>query len=452
LRERASSSCRRRARPTTEHEDAGRERIERAAVADLAGAEPLAGVVDGVARGDAGGLVEDDDSVGERPWALRAMPRADVAEAGSNSLPPRRGEPGFLRIVRERLNRRESPEVTGPRESGDRAMGALLLASLALCVGGDEIHPTLAEIFKPPRLLGARPQDLAISASGSFVLGAAPRTDAEQPKLDWWLAPPTAAASRASLPGRAARRAPVVAARRRAARPARRLDRPDGPSAARPPRRAPSGRSSNAASAPRELTFTRDGDRALLTAGEDNELWVLDLASGARWSPASALKNRGRWFQVLEECDQIALFAAAPDAGGAAPAAPPRRPRPPRRRPTRRSASSGSCRSRRAVRRGRRSSRRATGSRSRPTAASRRSPTSSRRRGASSCSPDYLTESVTTVPVRDNVAGDQVAPTTLALYDFGAEQRVAPALDEGSRFMLLDTLWSPTGSRLLVHA
>ena len=54
-------------------------------------------------------------------------------------------------------------------------LGGSLHLALTLALGGEaeieaEVRPTLAEIFRPPRLLGVRPQRLSISASGRFAL------------------------------------------------------------------------------------------------------------------------------------------------------------------------------------------------------------------------------------------------------------------------------------------
>ena len=65
--------------------------------------------------------------------------------------------------------------------------------------GVAEIHPTVAEIFKPPRLLGVRPRSLAVSATGRFVLWRHAQDDAEEPKLGWWLAPTDGSAEPKSL-------------------------------------------------------------------------------------------------------------------------------------------------------------------------------------------------------------------------------------------------------------
>ena len=333
-----------------------------------------------------------------------------------------------------------------------------------------DVRPTLAEIFKPPRLLGVRPQQLSLSASGRFATWRWTETDAETPKLEWWIAPTDASSEPRLLfpaePSVEIQWSPggdVLLVRR-----AGWIERhdfsqlgPDGAAIAQP--------LFECGENPSRMSFTRDGSRAIFIAGEDNELWVLDLESGARWSPAGVISGRGRWFQVLEECDRIALFAAPPgSAPAAAPA--PEAPPPPSAPPEPVRGDRGE-RGDRGPRQGpeapkrvlwlvqlspgneRRATKLEEGESAQVSADGRyvalsRTENEAKRQLVMA---DYLTETVTTVRVRDNLAGDPAAKTTLALYDVQKDERFAPTIDEGQRFMLLDTEWSPTGSLLLVH-
>jgi dipeptidyl aminopeptidase/acylaminoacyl peptidase len=192
------------------------------------------------------------------------------------------------------------------------------------------------------------------------------------------------------------------------------------------------------------LTFTRDGSRAVFVAGDQAQLWVVDLATGERTSPASGLADRARWFQVLDECDRIALFAAPPAepaaSGGAAPAADAKKGRVLWFVPL---TDGGAPKA----------TQLAEGDGVRVSADGR---FASIARVESDVKrqlvvPDFLTDTVTTFPVRADVAGDPAAKQSLTLHDFTTGQSFTPPLDEGSRFMLLDAEWSPTGARLLVH-
>jgi dipeptidyl aminopeptidase/acylaminoacyl peptidase len=341
---------------------------------------------------------------------------------------------------------------------------------LALAAGDEtevpDVHPTLAEIFKPPRLLGVRPRDVSISADGQFVTWRWTATDAEQPQLDWWIAPADGhEPARVLFPASTtvdlqwAPRGQELLIRR-----AGWIERMDfaADGAARPLFEY------GASASP--LEFTRDGRRALFVAGASNELWVLDLEDGSRFAPASALVSRGRWFQLLDGLNTVALFAAPPGAVPPAAVEAPPPPAPEVRGDGRREG--------RGDRRGEgRDEARPDGVKRvlwfvpldpgaspRATKLEEGDPIeisadgrfvlltkSERETRRELIVPDFLTEAVTATPARSSLAGDLAAPRSLTLWDVEKEQRFEPPLDEGSRFILLDTRWSPTGARLLVH-
>jgi dipeptidyl aminopeptidase/acylaminoacyl peptidase len=345
-------------------------------------------------------------------------------------------------------------------------MPAPIFASLLLSLASNgtaaesatDVRPTLEEIFRPPRLLGVRPQRVSISASGRFALWRFTDVDAEEPKLEWWIAEADGSgAARRLFP--AEPKVELVWGPRGEELYVRRggwIERMDlaGDGVARPLFEC----GENAS----QLAFTRDGGKAVFVTGEDNELWVLDLASGARASPARSLASRGRWFQVIDGIDAIALFAAAPGAEAPAPAAaassapaaaaatpPPAPAAPARQEPPRRVlwfaplSAGGEARATRLEESGGVE----ISADGRFAAIARFEPEAKRQLVVA----DFLTDTVTTVPARSSLAGDPAAKAALALYDFGKEERFEPAIDEGSRYMLLDASWSPAGARLLVQ-
>ena len=352
-------------------------------------------------------------------------------------------------------------------------IGVLAKLAAALLLGGTPdasdgakpaappVHPTLEEIFKPPRLLGARPSAPAVSASGRFALWRAAEKDAEKPKLDWWLAP-------ADGEGEAAVLFPASAEVQATWGPSGDdlfvvrngwIERMDvgGDRTARP--------LFECGPTVSRLVFTKDGAHLVFVAGEESELWVVDLESGARRAPAQKLALRDKWFEVLEEAGQIALFAAPPEPkeGDAPvknePVAPPAA-----------EAQSGEKREAGAT----------TGEprvkrvlwlvplsgegEPRATRLRNGDPVEVSADGRFACRrhldeeakrqlvvADYLTETVSTVRVRDSLAGDPAAKVSLELYDLDHDEAFAPPVDEGRRYFMLDTEWSPTGSLLLVH-
>lgn len=63
---------------------------------------------------------------------------------------------------------------------------------------------------------------------------------------------------------------------------------------------------------------------------------------------------------------------------------------------------------------------------------------------------DYLTEQVTTVPVRGSLAGDPATAGSVSIYDIAAGESFVPPLDEAQRYAFRRTAWSPDGALLLV--
>lgn len=344
---------------------------------------------------------------------------------------------------------------------------ALLLGGAADASDGAKpaapaVHPTLEEIFKPPRLLGARPSSPTVSASGRFALWRAAAKDAEKPKLDWWLAP-------ADGSGEASVLFPAAAEAQATWGPSGDdlfvvrngwIERMDvgGDRVARP--------LFECGPTVSRLVFTRDGAHLVFVAGEEAQLWVIDLESGARRAPAERLNLRDHWFEVLEEAGRIALFAAPPEPkeGESAPVKNDPIPPPSAESQAGEKKESGATTSEPRVKRVLWLVPLAGEGEPRATKLRNGDPVEVSADGRFACRrhldeeakrqlvvADYLTETVTTVRVRDSLAGDPAAKVSLELYDLEKDEAFTPPIDEGRRYFMLDTEWSPTGALLLVH-
>ncbi len=336
-----------------------------------------------------------------------------------------------------------------------------------------DVRPTLVEVFKPPRLLGVRPRSPSLSADGRWVAWRWSPTDAEEPKLGWWLAPsdgsaearqlfaPEAEVDLAWLPtgdGALLFRGGWI----------ERFDVATG--ASEPLFQCGSRRG--------RVVFTKEGDRALFMAGADEELWLLDLASGERWSPAQALTDRGRWFQLLEETNEVVLFAAPPGAPTAAKAAPAEKPAERGERSERGERGVVEKQAEKPAEKGDKpappekpkrvlwrvalpggkggapvATKLEEGGRVEVSADGRFAAQSSfepeQRRQLILA--DYLADSVRAVPVRGDLAGDPPPKSSVTLFDLEKGERAALPLDEGERYYQADFRWSPTGARLLLQ-
>lgn len=367
---------------------------------------------------------------------------------------------------------------------GSMVAGVVGLALCAPVDGGSEpraagaaagaaaVRPTLQEIFEPPRLLGVRPTAPALSADGRYALWKWTPKDAERPELDWWIAPTDGSRdARVLFPANAnvqatwgPRGSDLYVVRNGW------IERMDVAveSATRPLFECGTNVS--------RLEFTRDGERVVFVAGDSNELWILDLESGARRAPAHALAMRQRWFQVLEEASEVALFATPPEPDDGKPVvnepvepvAPVAKTEPPARSRRREAAEAP------AAEEGATTEAKPKrvlwlvpldGSGA-PHATKLRDgdPVELSADGRFACRrhldddvkrqlvvADYLTDTVTTVPVRNSLAGDPASKVSLELYDLEKDEAFAPPVDEGRRYFMLDTAWSPVGARLLVH-
>lgn len=318
----------------------------------------------------------------------------------------------------------------------------------------DDGTPTLAQIFRHPRLLGTRPGAPSIAADGSHCLFEWAQTDAEKPHAHHYVV-----ATADGEPRRLFRDEDEddiqtwwthVGARllvyRRGWLELYDLASGDAP---RPllevgPRL-------------RGLTLLEQSDAVAFQTGEDHRLWLLDLASGARSAPIDHLKRRGDWFQVLEDIQRVAVFADPAERGATKPAdaKPPKDAaaatggaKTPAEEPkrvlfvcpltqgdfdwettfTEGGVVSMSGDGRFALRR-----------------------TSANHAERQLILADYLTERVSTVPVRSDLPGDAAAAIDLELYDVEDQRALEVALDAGEHFWSTRTRWSPTGHELLVE-
>lgn len=325
-----------------------------------------------------------------------------------------------------------------------------------------ELRPTLQELFAPPRLLGVRPSGLRLSADGALVLWRWSATDAEQPKLGWWIAPTDGSAkARELFPAE-----PQVelewgpSGTQLFLFRAGWIERFDIASGASEPLfecGANRGR----------LTFTRDGRHVLFTAGPDDELWAVDVASGTRFTPAHALQQRGRWFQLLEETGEVVLFAAPPGPDGAPLAPPltaagPATAGPAAAAPAKEGDAARAAPPKKVLWRvalpwlGAAKPPRATAlqeaGRVELSADGRFAVVTNREfeQRRQLILADYLAEAVKAVPVRGDLAGDPPPKASIALFDVERGVALPLPLDEGERFAQVESDWSPSGARLLV--
>jgi len=403
-----------------------------------------------------------------------------------------------------------------------------LLASLlgpALVPLADDVHPTLEQIFRPPRLLGVRPSELALSADGRFITYRWTAEDAVTPQLDLWLAPtdgrPARLLARAgekvevrwTLGGSllliardgwissveasealaaleaadlaepaaeavvAAAAAPAHAATQGAAAAQDETssagqDAGHADAATAPPPRPQLGRPLFEGAGLRDLELLEEAPAAVLVTGAEHRPWRLDLVSGERQPLAEGLTDRSAWFAVLEDAGLVALFArtpatATPSDGKAAPLAAADNATEATTGTTSHAAAtdvaggahaSGSGDTRRlhlvaldgaapprrlALTEGGRLSLSPDG---RWALVTDFSPAVERQLVMA----DYLSEAVSTVPVRGSLAGDDAASVSLRLHDLQADAGFELPLDAEDTFHLRGTAWSPDGRWLLV--
>lgn len=328
------------------------------------------------------------------------------------------------------------------------------------------LRPTLEEIFLPPRVLGTRPRIAGVSADGQYALYWWTDQDAEELKRDAYvvkLADGTSRklfAAKDEVEARWSRVGATLIVKRGTWLE---LHDASGKDPVRPMFEIGRGGLGHQA--------FRKSNRIALSGGDDQQIWVIDLDSGARSTPAAALKNRSGWFQLLRSEEQIAVFAdrsapaepAKKDEAATEPKAPPTRgsarargepdasgdakpetPTPPRvlwlvpldgrapietkfEQPTdgRVEVSADGLLA--------------------VTTASK--PVVERR----AIMADYLGEFVEAVPVRNDKAGDPGNAFALRAFDLTKGVEIEAPLDEGTNYFLHSTEFATTGHELLVH-
>ncbi len=346
-----------------------------------------------------------------------------------------------------------------PRPADDAEKEAPAAVETTAAEPSPTVHPTLEEIFQPPRLLGQRPRRASISADGRFCTYEWAAKDEEKPKLDVYVVPTAGGEPRKLFAAddevrtwwtQKGARLLVHrdtwlelhdAAGERPVQPifevGKRVDR---------------------------LHFLEDGRRVAFSAGEDHQVWIVDLETGERRAPAEGLLNRGAWFQILEPAparlcvfaDPRAAAAEAPAkaAGrdGAKPADGKEKPADGKEKPEEKKKrvlylvplTEDGFEEETRFEEGGTVDVSADGRFVRRT----KTETSVDRKLVMA---DYLTEQVSTVPVRSSLPGDSAGSIAMTIYDIEREKEFTPPLDEGRNYWNAETTWSSAGSSLLVE-
>jgi dipeptidyl aminopeptidase/acylaminoacyl peptidase len=312
-----------------------------------------------------------------------------------------------------------------------------VLPANAKHVSQEDVHPTLDEIYKPPHLLGQRPTDFGMSADGQWITYRWADENSEDEPGDLYLISTRGSTSKLLAPGD--EDVDVLWTRTGSTLLQERdgwIDRIDIGGDGQP---VPlfEGASLN------EVRFLEDGRRAVIQSGDDNQIWIVDLLTGARRALASDLEKRSGWYQVLEERGQVALFAQAAEAPLQAQEEP--------------SETESAARVLWTVPLAEgNNSAQETGMEKAPNTqlspdgrwavAYTRESTVDRELIMA----DYLTEKVTVVPVRDSLAGDDASALKMQLFDIQTSEKYPLPLDAQDKFRLRRMEWSPKGSTLLI--
>jgi dipeptidyl aminopeptidase/acylaminoacyl peptidase len=326
----------------------------------------------------------------------------------------------------------------------------------------DPVRPTLEQIFDPPRLLGTRPDSPSLSADGRFVLFRRAEQDREEARSEWWVVAASGGEPRRIYEAKdearcffAQRGAELLAVRDGW------LERVDLACDAPPQPLFELG-----AQASTPILF-EDSPRLALVAGDDAQLFVLDLETLERRAPAASLRDRSRFFQVLADEQRIAVFAAreevAKDAGKDA-AGEPGKPAESAKKPEGKDSPDAKD-----AKNGKDAKKvlwivtidgsvppRATtfeedaqteiapsGRFALRTTVDRKSP-------RQLLMADYLTPQVSTLNVRSSLPGDPGMAIDFELFDLDSGKRVALPLDAGKRFWTFDASFARGSDTLLL--
>lgn len=327
-------------------------------------------------------------------------------------------------------------------------------------------QPTLAQIFRAPTLLGLRPSGVAISADGRFAsyrwsdeaeeadatdasAEGDQHADAETPKRDLWLVDTHSGEARMlfthddQVELTWSRRGSLALIFQKGW-----YDLVDygGDGARRPLFQAPEGG---------RLHFLRDGRTLLLSTRPDQQLWVIDLDTGARSTPAAQLADRSGWVDIDEDAERVAFWARPADD----------------ERPAVTDETDAGARDVAGHGRGTTAGDDASRLHLLKLGSLQVKALDVPRGGNIDVSPDglhiaitrserpderdlimadYLGEFVKAVPVRDSLAGDPAPTVTLALHDLDDGSGRPVPLDGAQRFSLRRSSWSPEGDWLLL--
>lgn len=322
-------------------------------------------------------------------------------------------------------------------------LGGLVLGAVAEPDPARDVRPTLDQIFRRPRVLGVRPTNHSLSADGKWALYQRAASDLDDAKTETFLV-----ATRGGDPIRLFDgETPVAAFWSR--RPGELLVVRDswlelhsiddtGRTTARP--LAEVGPQFGS-----PFSFD-DGRRIAFLAGADAQFFVLDLDTGERRTPAADLKNRGAWFDVFGDQSRAAIFADR-----SAPAADPGKPAPgPGSEPEKKPDDAGAPKNESKPEKPKRvlwildlsgatppkETRFEEGDRVRvlPSGRFALRETADRSSPRQLVMADFLTENVTTVPVRSSLPGDPAARVDFDLFDLDAGKSIELALDAGQRY------------------
>lgn len=172
---------------------------------------------------------------------------------------------------------------------------------------------TLRAIFQPPRLLGHRPSDPAVSPDGRYVVYRWVESDAEEPRTSTFLATTDGKASRRLAgPGEAARI-------QWSGQGSRLIVHADGWIESAEARELLEGgeptRHFETGSRLHRITVLEGPHRVIVDCGEPRRLFLLDIETGRRLLLDRGVRDRASWQRVLESFGKLAVFARPGDSG-----------------------------------------------------------------------------------------------------------------------------------------
>ncbi len=328
----------------------------------------------------------------------------------------------------------------------------------------DDVRPTLEQIFVPPRLLGTRPQGATISADGEWVLYRRALSDSDKPENETFLVKSAGGEPKRLFDGKTnvrafwSRRGSELFVVRDGWLESH-LVAADGNVTVKP--------IFEIGSRGGEVFQFRDDKRIAFQAGDNAQLYILDLEDGSRRTPISDLKNRAQWFRVLPDEQRLAVFADPSNSGKDGPKESPAEPA--KGKPD--ASDSDDPEGEKPDERGGRASPqkrvlylvKLDGSE--PPKETKfeeggqvqLSPTGgfALRERFDRADPrqliiaDFLSETVSTMPVRSSLPGDHAAKVDFDLFDLNAGKSLDLPLDAGSRYWTANAVFAECADVLL---